>query len=344
MTTFSVTIEGGSTFEAPEDQTILESALRAGQWMSHACSQGTCGTCKFSLACGTVDHGDSCEEILPPEERAAGKGLACQSRPKGDLTVVAADGGGGPAVAHPLRDYTGEVSEITTIAADTVRLVIDLDNPLTFSAGQYCELLVPETGVWRQYSMANTPAEDTRLEFHIKRVDGGVATDEWIFRSLSEGDSIDLRGPMGGFMLDGAMEENAILIGGGTGLAPLKSIARHALENDLLPEITLFHGCRTEADLYDVDFFKDLESRHTNFTYVPVLSEGQWDGATGFVTDAVLETYSTCRGYAAFMCGPPPMIQAGAKALRRKRMPSRLMFKEEFTPAIPQQEMLATPA
>lgn len=344
MTTFSVTIEGGPTFEAADDRTVLESALRAGQWMAHACSQGTCGTCKFSLAAGTVDHGQSCDVILTPEDRAAGKALACQSRPRGDLTVMTQGGGDGPAVTHPLRDHTGVIRELVPIATDTVRLVVDLEGPLSFSAGQYCEISVPGTGLWRQYSMANTPAEDTRLEFHIKRVCGGAATDEWIFRDLAPGDHVDLRGPMGGFMLDGPREESAILIGGGTGLAPLKSIARHALENDLLPQITLYHGCRTQDDLYDVDFFRDLEARHPNFSYVPVLSEGQWDGASGLVTDVVLESFSSCRDHAAFMCGPPQMIQAGVKALRRRRMPSRLMFKEEFTPASPGPEAMAKSA
>ena len=167
---------------------------------------------------------------------------------------------------------------------------------------------------------------------------GGAATEGWIFRDLAEGDELELRGPMGSFLLDGAKEEDAILVGGGTGLAPLKSIAVHALENGLLPKISLYHGCRTDSDLYDVEFFRALEAEYPAvFSYRPVLSDepdgSGWDGARGLVTEAVLEDYASCRGYVAFLCGPPAMIESGVKVLRRRRMPSRLMHREEFTPA-----------
>ncbi|GLB63840.1 phenol hydroxylase P5 protein [Dietzia sp. NCCP-2495] len=335
---YSVTLGDGTRFDAPGDQPVLESALRAGAWMAHACSQGTCGTCKFKIEEGTVDHGSSCTDVLPPCDRSAGLALACQARPTSDLTASVLGEDKGRRVSHPLKDHTGRVIELTTVASDTVRLVVQVDEPMEFSPGQYCEFSVPGTDLRRQYSIASTPCDGTRLEFHIRRVSGGAATDGWIFRDLAEGHEVQLRGPLGTFLLDGVQEETAILIGGGTGLAPLKSIAVHALENNLLPKISLYHGCRTASDLYDVEFFRDLRDAYPDtFSYHPVLSdepgESSWDGARGLITEAVLEDYSTCRGHVAFLCGPPAMIEAGVKVLRRRRMPSRLMHREEFTPA-----------
>lgn len=335
---FTVTLGDGARFDAPGDQPVLESALRAGTWMPHACSQGTCGTCKFKVEVGSVDHGTSCPEVLPPCDRSAGLALACQARPMSDLTASGVGPEQAPGVAHPLRDHIGQVVELTTVATDTVRLVVEIDEQMEFSPGQYCEFTVPGTNIRRQYSIASTPRDGSRLEFHIRRVCGGAATDGWIFRDLAEGDEVGLRGPLGSFLLDGEMEQSAILVGGGTGLAPLKSIAVHALENGLLPEISLYHGCRTGSDLYDVEFFRGLEADYPDsFRYHPVLSDepvaSGWDGPRGLVTEAVLEDYASCRAHVAFLCGPPAMIEAGVKALRRRRMPSRMMNREEFTPA-----------
>lgn len=328
----SVTVsDGEQPFRAAADRSILESALRENRWLPHACSQGTCGTCKIRVLCGEVDHGRVDDTVLSETERASGLALACQASPRTDLTVAPLSETAPVGPRHPLRDHAGTVLELTDIARCTRRLVVELDEPMEFSAGQYAELVVPGSVVARQYSMANPPSESRRLEFHIKKVDGGLATEGWIFGSLRPGDRIELRGPLGQFALVHPQEEPAILIGGGTGLAPLKSIVRHALSSDLVPSIDLYHGGRGQADLYDVDFFRALEAADSRFRYHPVLSEEQWDGATGMVTDVVLDDFASCRGRSAYLCGPPAMVAAAVKALKRHRMAPRSIFKEEFT-------------
>ncbi len=322
-----------TSFEVAPNQAILDAALRANAWIPHSCTQGTCGTCKLKVLSGTVDHADSPEYTLSTEERANGLTLACRAIPQGDLVVEPLGASDDGVPHHPLRDYTAEVVVLEDIAADTRRLVVELDSPMAFNAGQYCELIVPESGVARQYSMANPPDENRRLEFHIKRTPGGLATDGWIFRSLEVGDRFDLKGPLGQFHLVNQCEETAVLIGGGTGLAPLKSIVRHALHLALLPEIHLYHGGRRQVDLYDVEFFTALEREHPNFHYHPALSEEEWDGATGMVTDVVADDFATCKGMRAYLCGPPVMVASAVKTLKRRRMSPRLILREEFTPA-----------
>lgn len=332
---------GTTTLEVAPDQTILDAALRANAWIPHSCTQGTCGSCKLSVVCGRVDHRDSPEYTLTAEERERGMALACMATPCGEVTVEPIGAVDESIPRHPLRDHCGTVAEITEIADHTRRLVIDLDDDMAFNAGQYCELIVPSTDttpgtvVTRQYSMANPPSEARRLEFHIKLTPGGAATERWIFSTLAVGDRLRLRGPLGQFHLVAEQTGPGILIGGGTGLAPLCSIASHALEHNLIPEIHLYHGGRRRADLYDVERFTTLAATDSRFHYHPVLSEQEWDGATGLVTDAVLADFSSCKGMSGFLCGPPPMVQAGVKALKRRRMAPRMIFREEFTPAIP---------
>ncbi|MGV9673005.1 2Fe-2S iron-sulfur cluster-binding protein [Gordonia sp. NPDC003504] len=326
---------GSTDLDVGAYQTILDAALRANTWIPHSCTQGTCGSCKLVVREGIVDHRDSPEYTLTTDEREGGMALACMATPCSDVVVEPTGAVDDSIPRHPLRDLTGTVVELDDIASCTRRLVVELDDDLAFNAGQYCELLVPGTTVGRQYSMANPPGETRRLEFHIKLTRGGLATENWIFATLAVDDRISLRGPLGQFHLVAEQEQSAILIGGGTGLAPLKSIVQHSLAHTLIPEIHLYHGGRTRNDLYDVDFLTTLAEEYDTFHYHPVLSEEQWGGATGLVTDAVLADFSSCKGMSGFLCGPPPMIDAGVKALKRRRMAPRLIFREEFTSALP---------
>jgi phenol hydroxylase P5 protein len=179
--------------------------------------------------------------------------------------------------------------------------------------------------------MANPPGEPGRIELQIRRTPGGLGTDGWIFKNLAVGDTVQLSGPYGRFFHREARTEPAILIGGGTGLAPLKSIVRHVLETGLPQRLYLYQGARTQADLYDVEFFRALEAEHDGqFTYRPCLSQEEWDGPRGLVTDVVAADFETCRGHTAYLCGPPPMVEAALKTLMRKRLFPKDIYREDF--------------
>ena len=91
-----------------------------------------------------------------------------------------------------------------------------------------------------------------------------------------------MSGPYGRFFLRERRTEPMILIGGGTGVAPLKSIVRHVLERGLPHRMYLYQGARTQADLYDAGFYRELESKHPEqFSYRPCLSHEDWAGASG---------------------------------------------------------------
>jgi NAD(P)H-flavin reductase/ferredoxin len=328
---------GARRVACESDQSILEAFLRAGVWMPNSCNQGTCGTCKLQVVTGSVDHGASPLDTLTAEERAAGLALACQARPVGDAEVSL--GGEDDARAtHPLRDLTATVVGIEDVARDTRRILLGLDEALAFSAGQYVELVIPGSGVRRQYSLANTAEEDRVLELHVRRVPGGVASDGWLFGPLAIGDRVELTGPLGDFHMPpdtaGDGGEPMVLIGGGTGLAPLVAIARTALARRPEREVVLYHGVRGEADLYDEDRFAELAATYPGFRFVPVLSAQPQPGRrSGYPTDAFVEDIASARGWSGWLCGPPAMVEAGVKAFKRRRMAPRLIHREKFTPA-----------
>lgn len=333
-TTHSVAVVGSTTssVDCGDTQRLLDAFLRNGVYLPNSCNQGTCGTCKVKLLSGRVDQPTPPETVLSAEDQAAGYVLACQSTPCSDARIeVPLDVGSGPR--HPLRDLTGDVREIREIADHTVALRVGIDGPLEFSAGQYIEILVPGSCEVRQYSMANPPSQSDVLEFHIRRVDGGLATDRWIFDSLEHGHRIEMRGPWGDFVHDPEADGPMALLAGGTGLAPLKSIALHALSIDPQREIHVYHGVRRRNDLYDVDFWEELAARHAGVHYTPCLSREQGYGRHGYVGDILVEDHATLRGWSAYLCGPPAMVDAAIKACKRRRVPGRSIHREKYTPA-----------
>lgn len=314
------------------DQSILDACLRAGVWLPHACTHGTCGTCKVEVLDGDVDHNDASNDALMDFERDEGKTLICVATPNSPVTIEADVEAEEGVVFHPVRDYVGTVAAIEDCATDTRRIVLTLDTDIVFNAGQYLQVSVPGQGVTRSWSMASTPASSREVELNIRRTPGGLATEGWIFRNLAVGEQVRLAGPFGRFFVRQLRAQPMILIGGGTGLAPLKSIVRHVLDNGLEQNMYLYHGVRTEDHLYDRDLFTDLERQHPEqFSYRPVLSEVEVDGIRhGFVTDAVERDFDTCRGHVAYLCGPPPMVEAALKTLMRKRLFPRDIYREDF--------------
>ncbi|KAF0967064.1 MULTISPECIES: 2Fe-2S iron-sulfur cluster-binding protein [Gordonia] len=329
------TVEAGkSSVQWGPDQKMLDAFLRNGVWVPNSCNQGTCGTCKVRVVRGTVDHPPAPDTVLSIAEQEQGFVLSCQTTPASDVVIdPPAEETGSPR--HVLRDIAGTVGAVTSIADDTVSVTVLFDEPLEFTAGQYVELTVPGTVETRPYSMANPPSEPDKLEFHIRRQPGGLATEGWIFESLDVGDPVTMSGPWGDFCYE--PEESGVglvLLVGGTGLAPLKAIARAALQDDPEREIHVYHGVRTRAELYDVDFWEGLATTYPAVRYIPCLSREQWPGRTGYVGDAMMEDLPSCRNHAAYLCGPPAMVEAGVKALKRRRIPPRRIRREKYTPAV----------
>ena len=340
----TVTVEPlGVEIECREDQTILDACLRAGVWVPHSCTHGTCGTCKAELVDGDVDHGDSSSFALMDFERDE-KLLMCCARPRGPVVVEADMDADEETPSHAVDDYTGTVTLVEDIALDTRRVVVELDRDMAFDAGQYMAWHLPpalvggKEGVTRTYSMANPPSSGRTLEFHVRRTPGGACSDGWEFAGLAAGERLSLTGTYGRFVVRMSRPDRAVLIAGGTGLAPIASMIKRVLldgesEHGAGPaHLSLYQGARTREALYDVELFTDLAARFPDrFTYRPCLSEETAEGyASGMVTDVLAADHASLRGHVAYVCGPPAMVDAAMKTLMSRQLFPRDMFREEF--------------
>ena len=336
--TYEVTVEPtGDIVEVEEGQTILDASLRQGVYLPFACGHGTCATCKVQVLEGDAEIGDASPFALMDMERDEGKILACCAIPESDMVIEADIDVDPDFVGYPIEDFDATVAALEDLSPTIKRVVLKLDHAMKFQAGQYINLHLPGIEGARAFSLANKPSDDLDVELHIRIVEGGSAT-TFVHEQLNVGDSLRLSGPYGQFFVRSSAPEPIILIAGGSGLSSPQSMLMDLLEQGDQRQITLLQGARNLAELYNREVFEALSDEHENFTYVPALDapldDDDWDGFTGYVHEAAIEHFGgRFNDHKAYLCGPPPMIDAAITALMQGRLFERDIYMERFLTA-----------
>ena len=335
---YQVTIEpAGTIIQVEEDQTILDAALRQGIWLPFACGHGTCGTCKVQVTDGFYDVGEASPFALMDIEREENKVLACCCKPESDMVIEADVDEDEDFLGYLVQDYQAKVIEITDLSPTIKGGRLQLDRPMQFQAGQYINIQLPNIEGTRAFSIANTPSEANLIELHIRKVQGGGAT-RYVHDELSVGEEMALSGPYGQFFVRKSDQQNVIFIAGGSGLSSPQSMILDLLEHGDTRIIYLFQGARDVAELYNREKFEQLVKEYPNFRYIPALNapkpEDQWTGFTGYVHEAVANYFENkCSGHKAYLCGPPPMIDATISTLIQSRLFEKDIHTERFLSA-----------
>lgn len=335
----ALTIEPlGATIEVEQGQTLLDAALRQGIYIPHACGHGLCGTCKVQVCEGEVDHGAANPFALMDVERDEGKTLACCATLLSDATIEADVDEDPDARIVPVRDFHTTVVRIETLTPTIKAIWLKLDTPIDFQAGQYVQLSLPGVEGDRPFSIANSPqqvATTSEIEINVRIVAGGAGT-TYLHERLKVGDALKISGPYGRFFVRESANMPLLFMAGGSGLSSPRSMILDLLERGCNLPITLVYGQRNRPELYYDAEFRALAARHANFIYVPALSEDAsgFDGAKGYVHEAALEHFKgDFSGRKAYLCGPPPMIEACLTALMRGRLYERDIHTEKFITA-----------
>lgn len=330
---FTVTIQpSGHSFHNENDETVLEAALRHGFALPYGCRNGACGSCKGRLLSGEVDYGGGRPNALTEQEEAQGFSLFCQAIPLTDLTIEVREIGAAKDIA--IKTLPCRVMQKRQLAHDVAELKLKLpaSERMQFLAGQYIDVLLKD-GRRRSFSLANPPHHDEFLELHVRHVPGGLFTD-YVFNTMKEKALLRIEGPLGGFFLREESPRPIILMGGGTGFAPLKGIIEHGFEIGLDRPMHLYWGARAREDLYLDALPRRWAEEHPGFRYTPVLSEplpdDAWTGRIGFVHEAVVADYADLSGHDVYMSGPPPMIEAAKKAFAEHGLPADQLFYDSF--------------
>jgi NAD(P)H-flavin reductase len=293
-----ITFEG-RTIACRSDETVLDALVRNGVELPFSCKKGTCLTCLVRVTEGAVPR--EAQAGLKETLQVQGYTLACQLRPTGSITIERAHN----------RDLfsPATVESIEPLAQRVVRLRLRTPTPLYYRAGQFVNLRRSD-GLIRSYSLASVPRQDPLLELHVRRQDNGTMS-SWLTGVAKPGDQIEFQGPNGScFYVPGRPEQPLLLVGTGTGAAPLIGLARDALADGHTGPIAFYHGTRHPEGLYLREALEAFALRHLNFHYIPCVSGLLALRATraGRAHAVALNDHASLAGMRIFACGQPDMV------------------------------------
>ncbi|MGV2290751.1 CDP-6-deoxy-delta-3,4-glucoseen reductase [Trinickia sp. YCB016] len=329
----------GQAFEVQEGMTILSAGLAAGRFLPYSCRTGVCNTCKARVLEGTVDHGAVLKTYLNDDTRAEGYALICCARPRSDL-VVEIDELEGMAAIDP-KVYPCRVARMERPAPDVmiVTLRMPMNENMTFMAGQYIEMMLPD-GDRRSYSIATAPSVEglPHIQLHIRHAPGGKFTDR-VFSSLKEREVLRFEGPFGTFFLREDSDKPIIMLASGTGFGPIKSIVEYALKKGIKRDIHIFWGGRRRQDLYLMELAESWSRAHDHISFHPVLSEPTeacgWSGHVGFVHRAAMAHFPDMSNHEVYACGVPVMVDSARREFSQQcGLPPSAFYADSFLTAV----------
>ena len=317
----SITFEGNS-YSCEEGQSVLDVLLAHGVAAPHSCRSGSCQSCMMRVETGELP--ESSQVGIKETLRVQGYFLPCICRPGDDLTIVRPD--------TDVMRLEATVSHVTALSDHVVCVGLSSQTPISYRPGQFINLFKDDATA-RSYSLASVPDLDGELRLHVRRfANGQVST--WIHEALRPGDRVQLSPPAGDcFYLPGQAEQPLLLIGTGTGLAPLYGIARDALAQGHRGPIHLYHGSREPAGLYLVERLQELAQQYANFRYFPCLSGSEVpDGfLPGRALDLALSHAPELSGWRIYLCGNPDMVKLARKRVFLAGASMREIHSDAFT-------------
>jgi CDP-4-dehydro-6-deoxyglucose reductase len=318
------------SFSAAPDQSLLDAALGASLNLPHSCKSGNCGSCRARLLQGEVHYPNGPPLGLSDAEAADGFVLMCQARARSDLCIEIHE------VTTPeqalIKRLPARIERTSSLSHDVKGLYLRLPaaESFRFEAGQYLDIMLSGDRR-RSFSIASPPHSRGLLELHVRRAAGGEFSAR-LFDKDPLNALLTIEGPLGQFVYRPSAAP-MLLVGGGTGIAPLLSILRHVIENGTERDMTLYWGVRSERDLYAHAALEELAARPPErLRYVPVLSEPspEWPGSRGFVHEAVLKDIDALDAYDVYAAGPPAMIAAVRKEFGRRGVSEDRLFFDSF--------------
>ncbi|OZC70806.1 oxidoreductase [Rhodococcus sp. 06-462-5] len=324
--------DGVTRFITCEDeQTVADAAYRSRINIPLDCRDGACGTCKALCESGEYDGGTYLDDALSQSESDEGYCLPCSMKPTSDLVLQIASTSAVAKTQAATHDTV--VTAVEKLSPTTVRLAVEApaDRALAFLPGQYVNITVPGSEETRSYSFSCVSGSD-ELEFLVKLTPGGLMS-TYLNDTAAVGDKISFTGPHGSFFLREA-QRPALLLAGGTGLAPILSILRTLAAESSSRPVHLVYGVSTDDDVVQLDELADLASALDSFTWDHCVSDPRTTATNkGYVTALLTDAHLNGGDIAVYLCGPPPMVEAVRMHFTEAGIEPTGFYYEKFAPS-----------
>ncbi len=370
-----ISINNGSDSISVKPGTSLLSALSSKNiYLPSACGGGgTCAVCKCQVVDGGGDILATEKTHISRKDAQDNWRLACQVKVRNDLDIKVKD------EVLSIKKWECTVKSNDNVATFIKELIVELPEGenLDFQSGGYIQIDIPkyevdfnnfdihkeyhedwdkykiwdfkmknEEEIFRAYSMANHPAEGNIVMLNVRiatpppalwnEVPPGIAS-SYIF-DLKPGDKVTISGPYGDFFIKDT-EREMVYVGGGAGMAPLRSHIFHLFHTlKTGRKVSYWYGARSKREMFYDDHFKKIQDKFPNFEYHVALSdpmpEDNWKGFTGFIHQVVHDNYlkehDDPTEIEYYMCGPPMMNTAVTKMLEDLGVEEDMIDYDDF--------------
>ncbi len=294
----------GNHYEIEPLETVLDCLIRHGVQAPYACRSGLCHTCIMRIVTG---------EPTPESQKGLKAGqidknffLPCSCVPSGDLEVV--------YDKDALFKVDTRVVSVEALTSEVTRLRLKVPAGYRYRAGQYLTLFNAE-GVGRSYSLASLPGVDDYLELHVRRIAHGKVS-SWVADQLHNDDQVVIGEALGDCIYQSSDKQQPLLmVGTGTGLAPLYGVLRDAMQQGHTGPIYLYHGSTTSHGLYLMEELRGL-AETVGVHYVRSVSQELPAAGIrqGRANDLALQDNPKLTGWRIYLCGNEAMVKATQRA------------------------------
>ena len=310
-------LPSGHDFFAEGTSTILEAGLRSGLALNYACSNGNCGKCKAKVISGEVNKTSDHDFVISDTDKANGHILMCCNEAVTDITIEALEAGSSADI--PQQQITAKVKKVDTSHDDVA--LIHAKTPRTmrlrFLAGQYVSLGgnngIPTTDI----SVSSCPCDDMNIHFQVPNIPGD-AFSEYVFSNLKSGDTLDIVGPNGDFVLNENSHHSLTFIAWHTGFAPIRSLVEHAMALDTAESISFIWITEKDSDRYLDNLCRSWNDAFDNFNYTSVVANLNTD-APEEVVNNIIDNIDEISEQDIYVAGNAALLDSCSAILKEKQ-------------------------
>ena len=324
------------TFMVQENETILESAIRAGVAINYGCSSGTCGLCNARLISGSVEEIKAHDFVITEAQKLQRHILTCVCTITDDAIIDAAVANNVADI--PVQKLKVKVRKIEQLAKQVFRLIVQTPRTsrLRFLAGQYVEIGLDEIGV-SLFSIASCPCEDRLIELHL-RVSPEDKISKLVIDKMRLGDGLVLHGPFGEFVFDENANRPIILFAFDTGFAAIKSLLEHITAQEQELDIHLIWMSCGRDGLYMNNLCRTWTDAFDNFSYsgialdetIKQLTDNPHDGCATVEVHLMqaMQAHTDLSCHDVYVSAPAPVTKLFEQVCRKKNVLMRRFFAE----------------